>query len=57
MSDSDAHATTPCDDAALDVPSSAEAGEGEEEAWGEEELWGEADEADGEEEAAAAANH
>ena len=55
MSDSDAHATTPCDDAALDVPSSADAGEGEEEAWGEEELWGEADEAEEDEEAAAAA--
>ena len=55
MSESnDAHAT-PSDDAALGVPSSADAGEGEEEAWGEEELWGEADEADGEEEAAAAA--
>ena len=55
MSESnDAHAT-PSDDAAFGVPTSAEAGEGEEEAWGEEELWGEADEADGEEEAAAAA--
>ena len=52
MADSDAQ---PSDDAALGVPSSAEAGEGEEEAWGEEELWGEADEADGEHEAAAAA--
>ena len=43
------------DDAAFGVPTSTEAGEGEEEAWGEEELWGEADEADGEHEAAAAA--